>query len=385
MSSLRDSIDWFRSRVGPGPRSFLAWWSEALASWLPLRWRVLLGLTQDRLLIQRLGDELHLQWQEAHQLRDVAQIPAPASSEELQALLSRRLAELPRWLLLPGESVLHRRLLLPAAAAERLRDVVRFELDRQTPFSADQVCFDARILGRREDGQLETELVVVPRARFDTTLQSLGALAADLVGVDVAGPDAQPMGVNLLPSEARHAGRAPHRGLHWALASVAVLALVFAGWRMLDNRRAAAAAFEAQMESRSAEARRVSAKRQQLVELAQGAITLDQARASRPTTVEVLDEITRRLPDNTYLEKLSIEGQRLLLIGLSPEASGLVARLQDSPLWRNPALSGALQPDSRSRLDRFTLTAELIGTSPAATPAAPAPAAAGGADGAGDR
>lgn len=383
MSSLRDSIDWFRSRVGPGPRSFLAWWSDALASWMPLRWRVLLGLTQDRLLIQRQGDELHLRWQEANQLRDIAQIPAPATSEELQALLSRRLAELPRWLLLPTESVLHRRLLLPAAAAERLRDVVRFELDRQTPFTADQVCFDARILERREDGQLEAELVVTPRARFDMALQALEPLSADLVGVDVAAADGEPMGVNLLPSESRRAGRAPHRGLHWGLASIALLALVFGAWQMLDNRRAAADAFEAQMESRSAEARRVSAKRQQLVELTQGVITLDQTRASRPTTVEVLDEVTRRLPDNTYLEKLSIEGQRLLLIGLSPEASGLVARLQDSPLWRNPALSGALQPDARSRLDRFTLTAELTGTTVPSPSAPPAPA--GDARGAGDR
>jgi general secretion pathway protein L len=386
MRSLRDSIDWFRSRVGPGPRSFLAWWLGALASWLPSRWRVLLGLTQDRLLIQRLDQELHLRWQEGDQLRDVAQIPAPVTSEELQTLLSRRLAELPRWLLLPTESVLHRRLLLPAAAAERLRDVVRFELDRQTPFTPNEVCFDARILERREDGQLETELVVAPRARFDMALQALEPLSADLVGVDVVGADGQPMGVNLLPSESRRTGRAPHRGLHWGLASVAVLALMFAGWLTLENRRAAADAFEAKMESRSAEARRVSAKRQQLVELTRGVITLDQTRASRPTTVEVLDEVTRRLPDNTYLEKLSIEGQRLLLIGLSPEASGLVARLQDSPLWRNPALSGALQPDARSRLDRFTLTAELTGTAAAAAPAPPAPAAAAGdARGAGDR
>jgi len=300
--------------------------------------------------------------------------------------LSRRLAELPRWLLLPAESVLHRRLLLPAAAAERLRDVVRFELDRQTPFTADQVCFDARILERREDGQLEAELVVVPRVRFDIALQALEPLSADLVGVDVAGFDGQPMGVNLLPVESRHANRAPHRGLHWVLACVAVVALVFAGWLMLDNRRAAAEAFQAQMESRSADARRVSAKRQQLVDLTQGVITLDQARASRPTTVEVLEEVTRRLPDNTYLEKLSIEGQRLLLIGLSPEASGLVARLQDSALWRNPALSGALQPDSRSRLDRFTMTAELIGATAAAAPTPTAtPTPAGDASGASDR
>ncbi len=83
-----------------------------------------------------------------------------------------------------------------------------------------------------------------------------------------------------------------------------------------------------------------------------------------------MDELARRLPDGTYLEKLSIEGERLLLIGLSNEAAALVGRLEGSPLWRSPALSGALQPDPRSGRDRFTLTAELL----AASAAAPAPA-----------
>ena len=91
----------------------------------------------------------------------------------------------------------------------------------------------------------------------------------------------------------------------------------------------------------------------------QGAAFLDRARSGRPTNVEIIDELSRRLPDNTYLEKLAIEDDRVLLIGLSTEASALVPRLEGSPLWKSPALTGALQPDPRTRRDRFTLTAEL--------------------------
>ena len=36
------------------------------------------------------------------------------------------------------------------------------------------------------------------------------------------------------------------------------------------------------------------------------------------------DELARRLPDTTSLEKAAIEGDRVLLIGLSTEASALV-------------------------------------------------------------
>ena len=86
---------------------------------------------------------------------------------------------------------------------------------------------------------------------------------------------------------------------------------------------------------------------------------LDRSRAARPTTVEILDELSRRLPDGTWLEKVAIEGDQLVLIGLSSEASALVRRLEPSPLWRSPALTGALQPDPRTGRDRFSLVAEL--------------------------
>jgi general secretion pathway protein L len=33
--------------------------------------------------------------------------------------------------------------------------------------------------------------------------------------------------------------------------------------------------------------------------------------------------------------------------------------MEGSPLWRSPALSGAVQPDPATGRDRFTLTAEL--------------------------
>ena len=90
-----------------------------------------------------------------------------------------------------------------------------------------------------------------------------------------------------------------------------------------------------------------------------GQAFLDRSRAARPTTVEILDELSRLLPDGTWLEKVAIEGDQLVLIGLSNEASALVRRLEPSPLWRSPALTGALQPDPRSGRDRFSLVAEL--------------------------
>jgi general secretion pathway protein L len=358
-------------RYGAGAGGFFRWWKQALLSWLPLRWRVLFGLASNRLLFSQVGDQLRLQVQDAEGLHEIAWLPLPLATTELDAVLGNRTGKLPRWLLLPAASALRRRLLLPAAAAERLRDVVGFEVDRQTPFTADGVRFDARVLERRADGQLDTELIAVPRARFDAALAELGGLAGSLAGVDASDASGRPLGVNLLPADIRRGSRDAMRTWNWALAAVALLGIAIAFWQVLDNRRDAAEAFTRQVETRATQARAVAAQRQQLADIVEGAAFLDRARAARPTTVEILDELSRRLPDNTYLEKVGIEGDRLLLIGLSPEASALVGRMEGSRLWRAPALSGALQPDPRTRLDRFSLTADLA--------TAPKPAASTGA------
>ena len=391
MTMLDDSpalADRLRRYAG-GTGSFLHWWRLALIGWLPARWKTLMGLAQDRLLLSRDHEELRVQWQDAAGLRDLVRLPLPLQEPELEKVLGNRLAALPRWLLLPSGRVLRRSLLLPAAAAERLRDVVGFEVDRQTPFAVGAVRFDARLLQRRPDGQLEAELVAVPRPAFDEAMAAVGSLAATLVGVEASDAQGKPLGVNLLPPEQRRRRHNPLRRWNLALAAIALLALFACAWQILDNRRQAASIFATQVEARANQARAVAVQRQRLVDVVEGAAFLDRSRASLPTTVEVMDEVSHRLPDNTYLEKLSIEGNQLLLIGLSPEASSLVAKMEGSRLWKSPALSGALQPDPRSRRDRFSLVAELVGGVPSApSPTGPSPtgpSSTGAANGAGKR
>lgn len=345
------------------------WWMQALATWLPLRLRELFGLARERLLLQVHGDGLRLAIDGSGGPRALGDLPLPAADgvdDPLAALLAQRVARLPRWLLLPAGTALRRAMPLPAAAGDRLHEVLGFEIERQTPFAAADVEYDARLLGHRADGQLDAELVVVPRHALEAQLAALGPLATTLTGVDVEAGEGQGLGVNLLPGARRHQRVDPWMSWNLALGLVAVVAIAAGLWQMLDNRRAAADAFEAEVEQAATRARGASTQRQALVDLVEGMAFLESARAARPTTVEVMDELSRRLPDTTYLEKLSIEDTRILLIGLSNEAPSLVQRLEGSPLWRSPALAGALQPDPRSGRDRFTLTAELV-VAPAAT------------------
>jgi len=362
----------FSHRYAAAVGSFLGWWKDALLSWLPLRWREFLGLSQDRMLLSRTGDQWRLQWQHATGVSEVAVLPMPLEADALDKVLGRRLQPLPRWLLLPAEGVLRRRIQLPGAAAERLRDVVGFEVDRLTPFSAEAVRFDARVLQRCSDGQLDAELVVVSRASFEQAVAALGEMSGSLAGVDTVDAADQPLGVNFMPLPLRRRRIHPERHWNLILAGITLLALAAAAWQLLDNRRQAAAGFAAEVEQRAVQARIVSVQRQRLVDMVEGDAFLESRRASRPTTLELIEELSRRVPNHTYLEKLSITGDRLLIAGFSPEASALVANLEGSALLKSPALSGPLQPDPRAGMDRFSITAELAPAASVATGAADA-------------
>ena len=362
MSTPSSTLARFGS-AGRGLRGFLTWWGAGLSAWLPPAWRQLLASSSDRLLLQVQGDGVLMRRQGGNALQDVAslpQVPARADGNDpLAGVLTRQAAELPRWLLLPAESGLLRSLLLPAAARERLREVLGFEIERQTPFAMGDVAWDGRVLDARDDGQLQVELVVVPRVRTDAVVAQLGSLSGWLAGIDLADAEGRPLGVNLLPAAQRHRRGNPWRIWNIVLAAIALLALALGLSQVLDNRVAAAAQLQADVAKRSVQARSVSQQRQRLVDAVEGGSYLQAQRNARPSVVEVMDELARRLPDGTYLEKVSIEGGQLSLVGLSNQAAALVGKLEGAKQWRAPALSGALQQDPRMRSDRFTLVAQL--------------------------
>lgn len=360
MTAWRDSLVRARGRLSPGVGSSLRWWRQSLLAWLPVRWQWAMGWSRSRLLLQRDGEVLRLQRQTGEQIEAIAELPWPVSPATLDTVLDARLRSLPRHWLLPAGSVLRRPLRLPAAAAERLRDVVGFEIDRQTPFDASQVSYDVRELGALPDGQLQVELVVIPRVQLEQWAQQAGPWAQAVAGVDAVDATGQPLDVNLLPVAQRQPYRDPMARWNWLLAVGAVVLLALAGHQLIDNRQAAADQLREQVDAAARDARRVAAERQQLQSLVEGAAFLEGKRSEHASTVEIWNELTRLLPDGTYLEKMSIEGTTLQLIGLSREASQLVPLLQDSPLWRKVNLTGVLQADgAASGRDRFTLTAEL--------------------------
>ncbi|HON01070.1 MAG TPA: PilN domain-containing protein, partial [Acidobacteriota bacterium] len=79
----------------------------------------------------------------------------------------------------------------------------------------------------------------------------------------------------------------------------------------------------------------------------------------RQTVLLVLRDLTQRLPEDTYLQNLQIQGDQVTMQGYSPQASALLPMLMQSP-YLDSVKTNWIQQDARQGgLERFNFTARI--------------------------
>ena len=349
-----------RAYAGSSLARFFQWWFGELARMVPRRFRDALVDRPEELQV-RLEPGLVSLWRE-HADSALLVLPDEQEPAARQADIARALARFQvaptLSFRLPAERVLRRRLNLPLAAQENLRQVLGFELDRQTPFRSDQVYYDCRVLGVDPVARLiDAELVLAPRAELDAQLGRVAHAGLALARVD-AGSDAETLGVNLLPPERRAQRRDWNLRINLALAAAALVLAMLAMHQSVANREAALGQLRDQVDKSRREARAVAELRNQLASAVEGANFLAERRRQQPVVIELLHDVNERLPDDTYLSRFALNNGDVQLQGLSAEASKLVPILQGSDLLDSPAVQGAITPDPRTKKEQFVIQAK---------------------------
>ena len=71
--------------------------------------------------------------------------------------------------------------------------------------------------------------------------------------------------------------------------------------------------------------------------------------------VSVWEEMTKIIPDNTWLSDLAVDGDKVTFTGLSKSASDLIALLEASPLFSNPTFAAPVVRAPDADGERFTI------------------------------
>lgn len=286
-------------------------------------------------------------------------LPPPWRARLAAAPVTQRLAwplpdtfvrRLPARLVLPAHEFMAQTISLPVAATADLQRVLAFEIDRYTPYPAEQVQFAARVEGRR-GATAQVLLVAVHRQRLQAILDHCHG-----AGLPVAGVDAQ--GVDLLPAELR-----PQAPAAWFNRVLALSVVVLLGALMLvvlNGRQASVARMQAEVQQQRQQVQALEQQRRELTDTQGAASYLARLKQARPTLTALLTELTQCLGDDTWLEQLEVrDGGEVNISGQSKHASALITRAHACHSLQDPRFQGVIQPDGTTGSERFSLVAQL--------------------------
>ncbi len=259
---------------------------------------------------------------------------------------------------LPPDELLTRRMTLPAAAAENLRQVIGFEMSRYTPFAEEDVYFDFRRLQPpRGDARLHLELSIVRRTLVDSLLGALPAWNLS-VGGAVARPDLAGDGMLLrfAPAEAARKRRRVLGKLLWAANAAMLAAVVAIPFAQQDK---AIADLEQRVAAARAEAESADALYRRFDELrAQRSFLIDKKR-NAVAVVTLLAEVTAALPDTTWVQQLEVKSGKVFLRGTSAKASELIRIIEESALFRRATFDAPVTRNPSTGDEQFRLVFEI--------------------------
>jgi len=342
-------------------RRFFRWWGAELASLLPERLREIFGSRRPKLILSRCPEGAALTLSVHGEARYLGVFPLDYVVREGESLFKDHpeLAEAERVLMLAEDQHLLQTIKLPAAAEENLAQVVAFELDRWTPFKADQVYFGTRILERLPDTrQLQLELALIPKDKLDPVLNDLADAGWLPERVDI-GPERDGHGMNLLPEGFRpHRSRLPQfvtAGAGGALLLVAGAALTLP----IYFNRALARDLQQEVKAAGKVAQDVEALKTEVERRHNEQGFLSRKKLTEPTMLDMLNDLSKVMPDDTWLNGLQYRDRKVTIQGQSPAASSLIERIEASSFFKNTSFVSPVTKDVASGQERFQITSEV--------------------------
>lgn len=359
-------LNQLRSRMKhAGIDRFFAWWQRELSSLLPA-WARAPGDRQKSLALLEFDHtvstiKLHEQgqWTEVARL-DVGENITVAEQKAFFLAHLKRLGKKPdeTGLLLSASQVLIKRLKMPLAVEENIRQVLGFEMDRYTPFKAEQVYFDFRITGR-DAGQLDVQIAVAPRQKVDDLLKIALAWEANIQGVWLADElSNEGAKANLLPLSQRHREPSQFSRIDLAMAGVVtLLALsvsIFPVWQKRDLAiRLLPEVDRAHQQADAAEKLRV-----QFEGLQDEYEYILTKKREHPPVIAVLEDLTKILPDDTWVQQLDLKGKELQLQGETGASARLVGLFEQSRTLHGANYRAPLTKGQSGSGERFQIAVE---------------------------
>ena len=355
--------DWYQTS---GVRAFWVWWSDSLMEWVPESKRKQMFPKQEQLFITGDADSIALWVESSNVISQMSEDSSLVDKQwwhQLNHHVAQSDVESKVSYLIENQHVLVREVAMPTAALSNIEAVIKYELDKYIPFNPQDVVFACRPMPAEEGvDKTPVQLVVVQKVLIEQIEKEAANKSVQLSAIDVnLGTESAPkaLGVNLLSADLRKKKDWTKIKLNLVLL-LAVLAMIwFVMFSSIENKNNKIERLETQTDEWRDDARRAKLLETELNESIQAANFLGDKKVNAPSAMAIMDELTRKIPQDSYLTRIILDEERIEIVGQSDNANALVPILNQSDLWFEPEIVGQVMPDARTGKEKFTIKAVL--------------------------
>ncbi len=351
-------ISWSRGRAHIG--DFWSWWTSELWALTPSLVRRLLGPEGPRLVIDLASGRVD--YYAANARKDgehlgelVLDAESPAALREALGALLQKRSRRRLGLALTLPNILSREIELPPMAGGDLKAALRLDMDRQMPFSADEVLFTHRVIGRDPArSKVTVALTVLPKEACEQPKVLAKALGLPLVYLGAPSdthPACPKWDDNLWRSPSSRGAAIATRILLIGMVLLSALAL----WLPLERDRQEAAAVASRLSEVQMREAALRVEREELSRFLAAAETMSRMEAMG---LPLLADISASLTDDTELDRLDWRDGRVEIAGRAGASSAIVARLNALPRFKTVGYLSPVTRDGEGR-ERFNLALEI--------------------------
>jgi general secretion pathway protein L len=261
-------------------------------------------------------------------------------------------------MLQPGRFVF-RPLELPQRASEFLGGIVRAQIDRLTPWSADEAAFGWTAPTTLTGERMLVTVAATSRALIAPLMIGLSEHGPRTVRAMTQAPDhGDTTPIEVWTHSAR--GAMDLRRVRFALATLLLL-IVFAAAGSFGALLFVGDDLDAQ---RFDIARRIANKRSSALVGregldATGVAALERRKREVPSSVIVVEALSQILPDHTYVTELRIIGDRLQIVGISRDAPALIRLIEQSSHFTRATFFAPTTRSPGEPGEHFTIEARI--------------------------
>ncbi len=332
---------------------WMAWWPAELRQALRLRSPDNGVAPQFTLRLGRAGAQISAGGAEARLASEPSQIAAV-----LDAIAPRRKRKADVAIVIEPDRYLKRRLAAIRLPRSRKAAMAALDLQSATPFDPEAFfILDTRL----DDAVTDSSYFTVRRSVLNPVVEALRAAGCTVSAISVEdegairGLDRPSLRAVLGTSAAtRFAERAGAVGLATAAAGLVAL-FAAAQWRYAEAGAQVGSQIEA-AEIQVRELRAVLAARD--AKIAQIGAVRDEKKTTVPF-VRIVEEMSRAIPDNTWLTEISVSGDMVRFSGFSASAAALIPLLESSPLFSAPTFMEPVVRVVNQEGERFSIAMKV--------------------------